>query len=165
MELASALLPKKRFLKIAAITGALYAGWKFLSEAADEEHTYKPVHGCTARGQRGAIIGPQFFKNSENLLIFWRSWVPDQPRALVILCHGFAEHPGRYEHVANALKGRGFAVYALDHQGHGASEGDRAHVKRFADYVKDVLQFTELAKVRHHTGKFLYLLHVRAPLC
>ena len=29
----------------------------------------------------------------------------------------------------------GLAVYSLDHQGHGASEGDRCYVEKFRHYV------------------------------
>src|SRR3990172_13210604 len=51
-----------------------------------------------------------------------RSWTPKTPsRALVIFVHGFTEHCGRYEHVAQALVARGVAVHALDLRGHGRS--------------------------------------------
>jgi len=35
----------------------------------------------------------------------------------------------------------GFACYSLDHQGMGASEGDRCHVERFSHYVQDFNAF------------------------
>jgi pimeloyl-ACP methyl ester carboxylesterase len=67
---------------------------------------------------------------------------------LVVVVHGFAEHGGRYEHVAAALTRAGFVVYLMDHQGHGQSEGDRAHVVQFADYAEDVLTLARLAQDR-----------------
>ena len=49
-------------------------------------------------------------------------WDPaGPPRAIVQLTHGMGEHARRYEHVAQALTGAGFVVYAQDHRGHGAS--------------------------------------------
>ena len=52
--------------------------------------------------------------------IFLRLWSPEAPpRALIQIAHGLAEHSGRYERVARALNGAGFAVYASDHRGHG----------------------------------------------
>src|SRR5580692_1744051 len=46
---------------------------------------------------------------------------PGAPRAVVQLTHGMGEHAQRYDHVARALNDAGFAVYAQDHRGHGAS--------------------------------------------
>ena len=44
---------------------------------------------------------------------------------------GMAEHCSRYNDVAVHFNGNGAAVFALDHQGHGRSEGDRVHVENF----------------------------------
>jgi len=44
-----------------------------------------------------------------------------QPKAVVQVAHGIGEHAGRYAHVARALNGAGYAVYANDHRGHGAT--------------------------------------------
>lgn len=51
-------------------------------------------------------------------------WVPaDTTRTtgVVVLAHGMGEHIRRYDHVAEALCEKGFAVYGQDHRGHGAS--------------------------------------------
>ena len=53
--------------------------------------------------------------------IFSRSWIGPQPKAVIELVHGMAEHSGRYGHFARFLAGNGFAVYANDHAGHGMS--------------------------------------------
>jgi len=63
------------------------------------------------------------------------------------ISHGYGEHIGRYEHVSNKLNSHGFAVYGLDHQGHGQSEGDRAHVEYFSHFTRDLL--TYVRKVQH----------------
>ena len=79
--------------------------------------------------------------------IHWTSWELDgaQPAdGVVAIAHGFGEHSGRYEHVASALVRHGFAVYALDHHGHGRSEGTRARIS-FADAVADLDQLVSLA--------------------
>jgi alpha-beta hydrolase superfamily lysophospholipase len=60
-----------------------------------------------------------------------RCWRPDVPaRAVVQVVHGMAEHGGRYERLARALTGRGYAVYAHDLPGHGAHAQVQGH---FAD--------------------------------
>jgi alpha-beta hydrolase superfamily lysophospholipase len=54
-------------------------------------------------------------------------WDPaGPPRAIVQLTHGMGEHARRYEHVAQALTGAGFVVYAQDHRGHGATADPQA---------------------------------------
>jgi acylglycerol lipase len=72
--------------------------------------------------------------------IFWQSWAPDSAsaRAVVVIVHGAGEHSGRYQHVAERLTIRGYAVYALDHQGHGRSEGPRALIDRIDRAVTDI---------------------------
>jgi acylglycerol lipase len=77
------------------------------------------------------------FLGTGNRRIFWRSWHPETPRGTVVISHGFAEHSGRYEHVAERLVGAGWAVAALDHHGHGRSEGHRALIS-LRDAVADL---------------------------
>lgn len=62
--------------------------------------------------------------------IFSRSWAAPQPRALLLLAHGMAEHSGRYDHFARFMAEHGFAVYMNDHAGHGRSAQVKGH---FAD--------------------------------
>jgi len=47
--------------------------------------------------------------------------VTGQPRGVVQLVHGLAEHGPRYGRLATALNAVGFLVTATDHRGHGAS--------------------------------------------
>jgi len=71
--------------------------------------------------------------------LFRRSWAPaGPPRGTIILVHGLGEHSGRYEHVARRLTERGFSVHAIDHEGHGRSDGRRGHVDRFSHYLDGV---------------------------
>jgi acylglycerol lipase len=78
--------------------------------------------------------------------IFWRSWGPagGPAQAIVVIAHGFGEHSGRYAHVAERLTGESFAVYALDLQGHGRSDGPRARIS-FAEAVADLDQLVVIA--------------------
>jgi alpha-beta hydrolase superfamily lysophospholipase len=65
-------------------------------------------------------------------------WGADDPSRLVVLVHGYGEHIGRYEHVAQALAARGSDVVGPDHVGHGQSAGDRAVVEDFESVVDDL---------------------------
>lgn len=70
--------------------------------------------------------------------LFYRVWSPPEPQGSMVLVHGFNEHSGRYTHVAEFFTARGYAVYALDHRGHGRSEGHRCYIDRFDDYLHDL---------------------------
>lgn len=85
----------------------------------------------------------------DGLKLFTQCWLPAESRAVVIISHGYAEHSSRYEHVAAALVAAGFAVYALEHRGHGRSEGERANVEVFREYVTDLCRFIEQVRVKH----------------
>jgi acylglycerol lipase len=68
--------------------------------------------------------------------IYTQSWLPDGPlRAALLLVHGLGEHRGRYQNVVDHLVPLGYAVYGIDHLGHGQSEGQREYVDRFTDYT------------------------------
>ncbi|MDE3133499.1 MAG: lysophospholipase [Acidobacteriota bacterium] len=71
------------------------------------------------------------FRGTRARRLAWRSWSPagDQPyRGVVTIAHGYGEHVGRYQHVAARLNESGYAVYGLDHQGHGRSAGKRGRI-------------------------------------
>jgi acylglycerol lipase len=95
---------------------------------------------------------------SDGLTIYHQAWRPDaDPKAVVLLLHGLAEHSGRYAHVAKALTDAGYAVHTLDHRGHGQSDGKRTYVKSYADYQRDILQFRQIVE-RQHDGLPLFVL-------
>jgi acylglycerol lipase len=84
------------------------------------------------------------FTNAHGDTIFTQAWLPDSPpRALILLAHGYAEHSERYTHVAAYLTDHGYAVYSLDHKGHGKSGGMPAMVKSIHEYVDDLTPYFE----------------------
>lgn len=71
--------------------------------------------------------------------LYYQSWTPDSDCAAILLvAHGLAEHSGRYEHFAAFFVARGYAVFAVDHLGHGKSDGDRCHIDRFSEYTDGI---------------------------
>lgn len=89
---------------------------------------------------KGTLIGQR------GLRLAYASFLPDaQPSAVAVLVHGYGEHMGRYSYVIEALIRRGYAVYTIDHRGHGGSEGVRAHVEHFDYFVDDLHLLARLA--------------------
>lgn len=82
----------------------------------------------------GALTLPAMSAAAGDRLRFAR-WSPrGEAKAVILLSHGYAEHLGRYEHVAAALNEADYDVFALDHWGHGRSDGVRGFVPAFSVY-------------------------------
>ncbi len=79
--------------------------------------------------------------------LFFQRWLPEaSPRGVVLLAHGYAEHLGRYDHVAARLNQHGIAVFAVDHWGHGRSDGARGHVPRFSVFCDGMTSLLDMAR-------------------
>lgn len=89
-------------------------------------------------------------EGTEGVELYWQRWLPSgRPAAVVAIAHGVGEHSGRYQHVAARLTRAGYAVYALDHRGHGRSSGPRALIDRMDHAVEDLDRLVTLAASRH----------------
>jgi alpha-beta hydrolase superfamily lysophospholipase len=87
-------------------------------------------------------------------------WLPEgRPKAVVLLAHGYAEHAGRYAYVAKRLTDAGYAIYAVDHWGHGASDGEGGFVPRFSAFLDGMSELLTLVEVNHGDTPRLLLGH------
>lgn len=85
-----------------------------------------------------------------------RRWEPESAtRAELVLCHGIAEHSGRYERVGRRFADAGIAVTAYDQIGFGRSGGRRAWVDEWSDVLDQIQRHVETAKA---TGRPVILL-------
>jgi alpha-beta hydrolase superfamily lysophospholipase len=80
--------------------------------------------------------------------VHYREWLVDEPRANYVFLHGFGEHSGLYDRLAEALGSAGLNVFALDQIGHGLSEGERGLVESLDDLVANGRILTDIASVR-----------------
>ncbi|CZT30157.1 alpha/beta hydrolase [Pseudomonas cerasi] len=76
-------------------------------------------------------------------------WTYGQPKFLALLVHGYGEHLGRYDYVAQRLTARGARVFGPDHQGHGQSDGERALITDYAAVIDDLHLVTQAMMRRY----------------
>ncbi len=119
-----------------------------------------------------------FLKGVRDARIYYQCWLPKgEPKAVLLIVHGVAEHSGRYMNVVNHFVPLGYAVYGIDHLGHGKSDGTRVYVERFADYTATLKRYFDMVRdwqperpiflVGHSMGGLigaLYLLDHQAEL-
>jgi alpha-beta hydrolase superfamily lysophospholipase len=99
------------------------------------------------------------FQGSEGR-VFYRRWEPAGPPARIVqIVHGYAEHGGRYAHVAEALTAKGAVVYADDHMGHGRSEGERALITNFDHVLDDLHTLAGIARTENPELPFVLVGH------
>ena len=99
------------------------------------------------------------FQSGSGANIFYRCWAPAEPRAVLLLAHGLAEHCGRYGDFASFFADAGIATYALDLPGHGRSDGKRGHIEQFGEYTAALGQLLSLARQAHPDIPFVLFGH------
>ena len=80
------------------------------------------------------------YTTHDGLKLYLQAWMPENPKAGLLLVHGLGEHSGRYGHMVEKLNDLGVAVFTFDGRGHGkSSEGKpNAYFDSYEDYLKDI---------------------------
>lgn len=100
------------------------------------------------------------FDGVSGVPIVYDMWTPDtDPTGVVLICHGYAEHARRYDHVAQRFGEAGLLTYALDLRGHGRSGGRRVYLKNIGEYTADFHHLVGLATAAHPELKRVVLGH------
>lgn len=105
-----------------------------------------------------------YFMSSDGLKIMTEHWLPKEYKAIVVVVHGYGEHSGRYRHVIRALTDAGYAVFTLDHRGHGQSEGLRAYFDSFDQPVNDLRDYINNIREDHDEERLFILGHSMGAL-
>lgn len=85
------------------------------------------------------------FKGVRDIDIYYQGWLPEgEVKAVLFIVHGVGEYIGRYNNVVNYFVPLGYAIYGVDHIGHGKSGGEREMIKRFEDYTDTLQVFYKL---------------------
>ena len=83
----------------------------------------------------------------------------ENPKALVQIVHGMAEHKERYNELIKFLNGYGFTVIISDLRGHGLSVNEKyplGHIESIDELIDDQLIVTDFIK-RDNPGVDLYM--------
>ncbi len=87
------------------------------------------------------------FMGVRKAALYYQGWLPEgEIRAVLLVVHGLAEHSGRYMNLVNRFVPLGYAVYGIDHIGHGRSEGLRLFVDRFVDYTEPLATYADMVR-------------------
>lgn len=68
-----------------------------------------------------ALRADSTFVDLQGVTIHCYTWQPGKPKGVILIAHGLGEHALRYEHVAQRFVAAGYAVWAIDQRGHGAT--------------------------------------------
>ena len=87
------------------------------------------------------------FKGVRNDNIYYQAWLPEgNVKAILFLVHGLGEYCGRFVNLVNHYVPLGYAVYGLDHLGHGKSGGEREVIERFTDFIDPLRLYYQMVK-------------------
>lgn len=85
-----------------------------------------------------------FYTSPRGLSLFTRSWLPlnSPPRGIILMVHGYGNDISwTFQATPIFLAQKGFACFALDHEGHGQSQGLKAFVPNVDRVVDDCVSF------------------------
>jgi len=100
------------------------------------------------------------FRGYKDPSLYYQGWLPaNEPRAVLLVVHGLAEHSGRYMNLVDHFVPRGYAVYGLDQRGHGKSPGLRGYVERFSYFVSDLESFFSMVRNNYPSAKIFMVGH------
>jgi alpha-beta hydrolase superfamily lysophospholipase len=89
--------------------------------------------------------------------IFTTKDTVQNPRAVMVIVHGLAEHAGRYDYVTRKLNENEISVYRFDLRGHGRSGGLRGSNDDPDNFLKDTDLVVRMA-LKENQGKPIFML-------
>ena len=95
----------------------------------------------------------KYFVNKTGDQIYYLKWEAADPKCALVISHGMAEHPERYDDVAQFLSGKGITVYAINQMGHGFHAEIPGHIAK-EETGKDAFL------LGHSMGSFISQLYI-----
>lgn len=76
------------------------------------------------------------------------SVVPDSRKAILVI-HGYAEYIDRYRSLIDRLSKEGYHVFAIDHYGHGRSDGTKGLIRNMNHLLDDISEWFDSLKAQN----------------
>lgn len=103
-----------------------------------------------------------YLTNTDGFDVFIRILTCENPKAIVQLVHGVAEHSGNYMDFARFLNKNGYIVVIGDHRGHGKSLSTaypNGYMRRAEELVDDEIMIAKFMKKIHPDLKYYLIGH------
>ena len=97
--------------------------------------------------------------NIDNVSLAYQIDEAKNPKANVVINHGFAEHIGRYDYVSKKLVEAGYNVLRYNLRGHGDNKGERGEISSYQDFIFDADLMVELIREKYPHLKTFMLGH------
>lgn len=104
--------------------------------------------------------GYVFGKN--NLKLYYEKFIVENPKANIVICHGFGECAEKYYELIYYFIQEGYSVFIVEHRGHGRSQRlgidkSQINVENFNYYVEDFKTFIDEIVIPSGKNKELLL--------
>ena len=78
--------------------------------------------------------------------VHYRSWTTAHPRLVLVFLHGLGQNSGHYHRFARILNTEDIDVWAVDHVGHGLTEGELSDASQIDGLADNALQLADIAR-------------------
>lgn len=99
----------------------------------------------------------KYIKTSDGIELRYKTNLVENPKAIVVINHGFAEHLDRYNFITSRLNDGDYSVYRYDLRGHGRTRSKKGDIDSFKQFAEDAQEMVALAK-RENKAKPIYML-------
>ncbi|PKM65440.1 MAG: hypothetical protein CVU95_15380 [Firmicutes bacterium HGW-Firmicutes-2] len=100
-----------------------------------------------------------FIESVKGIKLYFEKDLVEHPHVVVLILHGICEHLGRYAYLKNQFNTMSLSVYRFDFRGHGYSEGRKAHIDDYMEYIDDVDVILKKVKVENPNVPVIILGH------
>ncbi|MBX5333456.1 alpha/beta hydrolase [Rhodococcoides fascians] len=91
--------------------------------------------------------------------VHYRTWTVADARFGLVFLHGLGQNSAHYHRFARLLNERGVDVWAVDHVGHGLTEGELTDAAQIPGLAQNALQLIDIAEAEHPELSFALMGH------